>query len=217
MMYSKRAIPLMVKSEYLVKGRREKIIQCSLNMITEKGYEHLTTRELAKKCDFSIGTLYEYISKKEDIIILICDSLYEKISHLLIGFFYKNSKDVRELKNLLLSFFLLINEMNKEISVLQQEAYKFDKETLAYVRKKESDTVSMLAKVLRQFSSAHRFPIEEKEMRLIATNIIMKAQQWVISGWQLQEHYTLEEYSKRQIEQILLEIKNTRRNERKSN
>ena len=40
---------------------------------------HVQQREIAKAAGFSIGTLYEYIRTKDDVLYLVCDSIYEHV------------------------------------------------------------------------------------------------------------------------------------------
>lgn len=55
------------------------MIKGAVNLFIEKGFHRTTTREIAKASGFSIGTLYEYIGTKEDVLYLVCDSIYDKV------------------------------------------------------------------------------------------------------------------------------------------
>src|SRR5690625_1429633 len=69
-----------VKDSELIKKRRNQMIQGAITLFKEKGFHRTTTREIAKESGFSIGTLYEYIRTKEDVLYLVCDSIYENVS-----------------------------------------------------------------------------------------------------------------------------------------
>ena len=64
-----------VKDESLIAIRRKQMIQGAIKLFKEKGFHRATTREIAKEAGFSIGTLYEYIRSKEDVLYLVCDSI----------------------------------------------------------------------------------------------------------------------------------------------
>jgi len=64
-----------VKDENLIAIRREQMIEGAIKLFKEKGFHRATTREIAKAAGFSIGTLYEYIRTKEDVLYLVCDSI----------------------------------------------------------------------------------------------------------------------------------------------
>ena len=55
------------------------MIKGAVTLFKEKGFHRTTTREIAKAAGFSIGTLYEYIRTKEDILYLVCDSIYDEV------------------------------------------------------------------------------------------------------------------------------------------
>ena len=56
------------------------MIQGAVKLFKEKGFHRTTTREIAKEAGFSIGTLYEYIRTKEDVLFLVCDSIYNEVN-----------------------------------------------------------------------------------------------------------------------------------------
>lgn len=55
------------------------MIKGAVSLFIEKGFHRTTTREIAKESGFSIGTLYEYIGTKEDVLYLVCDSIYDEV------------------------------------------------------------------------------------------------------------------------------------------
>ncbi len=48
--------------------KRNKILQVAKDLFSDKTYFNVTTNEIAKKADVSIGTLYAYFASKEDIL-----------------------------------------------------------------------------------------------------------------------------------------------------
>ena len=67
---SKR-IPSVVKNRKLVEKRRQQIIRGACDLFVRKGFHRTTTREIARECGLSIGTMYEYIQSKEDVLYLV--------------------------------------------------------------------------------------------------------------------------------------------------
>ncbi|WP_080035489.1 TetR/AcrR family transcriptional regulator [Streptococcus mutans] len=48
--------------------KRNKILQVAKDLFSDKTYFNVTTNEIAKKADVSVGTLYAYFASKEDIL-----------------------------------------------------------------------------------------------------------------------------------------------------
>ena len=78
-MVKKREVHASVKDERLIQKRRDQMINGAVNLFIEKGFHRTTTREIARAAGFSIGTLYEYIREKEDVLYLVCDRIYDQV------------------------------------------------------------------------------------------------------------------------------------------
>src|SRR5690625_3012149 len=72
-----RADPILtsVKDVSLIEKRRSQIIKSAISLFKQKGFHRTTTREIAQEAGFSIGTLYEYIRTKEDVLFLVYESI----------------------------------------------------------------------------------------------------------------------------------------------
>ena len=56
---------------------RERIRKASIAVMTRKGYENTTIRDICKEADISIGTFYSYFDTKNDIFFVIYGSADE--------------------------------------------------------------------------------------------------------------------------------------------
>ncbi len=66
-----------------VKKRRKQIFVAAVKVIADKGFHNATIKEIAYEADLGKGTIYQYIKKKEDLVLLIAEEgvslLSEKI------------------------------------------------------------------------------------------------------------------------------------------
>ncbi|MCH7960453.1 MAG: helix-turn-helix transcriptional regulator, partial [Candidatus Hydrogenedentes bacterium] len=67
----RKSIPTQVKDSELVVQKRREIVDAAVGLFIRKGYHQTTTRKIAREAGFSIGSLYEYIASKEDILYLV--------------------------------------------------------------------------------------------------------------------------------------------------
>jgi AcrR family transcriptional regulator len=65
---------LTVKSKVevpeLIEKRRGQIIAAAIELFGKNGYHSTTIRDIAKRAEVSIGTIYQYVSDKEDVLFL---------------------------------------------------------------------------------------------------------------------------------------------------
>lgn len=185
-----------VKDEDLIKKRRDQMIQGAITLFKEKGFHRTTTREIAKESGFSIGTLYEYIRKKEDVLFLVVDSIYEEVRERMEPAIHLENASTESLKEVMRSFYYLMGDMQEEILLLYQEIKGLSKEMRKYVLQKEKDMVAMLESVIRSCLSDN---ISDDSVTLIANNIFVQGHMWGFRRWILQKQYTIEEYADQQI------------------
>ncbi|RKQ31550.1 TetR/AcrR family transcriptional regulator [Oceanobacillus halophilus] len=189
-----------VKDQELIKMRRDQMIKGAITLFKEKGFHRTTTREIAKASGFSIGTLYEYIRTKEDILFLTCDAIYDQVRERVESAFDLEHPSRENLINVMKSYFYLMDELQEEILILYQEVKSLKKETRKYVLQKEQDMVRMLEKVIVNCVPE---PLTKKEVSLIANNIFIEGHMWGFRRWILQKQFTLDEYIELQITMLL--------------
>ncbi|MFC7062279.1 TetR/AcrR family transcriptional regulator [Halobacillus seohaensis] len=204
----KKQVPSTIKNEALVEKRRQQMIRGAVQLFKEKGFHKTTTREIAKASGFSIGTLYEYIRTKEDVLFLVCDSIYESVKNRMEVSIDQHEKSVANLVHAVKAYFFLMNDMQDEVLVMYQEVKSLSKDAQDYVLQKERDMVGMLEKVIQ---NSLPFLISPEVVTLIANNIFVQGQMWGFRRWILQRTFTLETYTDRQIQLLLqgLNVKET--------
>ncbi|WP_245805885.1 TetR/AcrR family transcriptional regulator [Bacillus alkalicellulosilyticus] len=207
-MLDKKKVPSMVKDPQLIQKRREQMIKGAVTLFKQKGFHRTTTREIAKQSGFSIGTLYEYIGAKEDVLYLVCDSIYEEVRDRLKQYLDTSSSGLDRLKEAIISYFKVIDEMEDEVLVMYQEVKSLPKEALAYVLEKELEMTEMIEKIIRDCVEQKLLTLNEDQINLMAHDILVKGQMWTFRRWVIQRNYTLQQYTDMQIEFILKGIEN---------
>ena len=199
----KHNVHASVKDEKLVALRREQMIKGAVQLFKQKGFPRTTTREIAKAAGFSIGTLYEYIRTKDDVLYLVCDSIYEHVKERLEEVVCTENGSIESLKIAITNYFKVMDELQEEVLIMYQEVRFLPKESLPYVLEKEFQMVGMFENILEQCTENGTFTLNKKEIQLLAHNIFIQGQMWGFRRWALQKLYTLEEYTEMQIRYVL--------------
>ncbi|MBY0596230.1 TetR/AcrR family transcriptional regulator [Bacillus bingmayongensis] len=199
----KHNVHASVKDEKLVALRREQMIKGAVQLFKQKGFPRTTTREIAKAAGFSIGTLYEYIRTKDDVLYLVCDSIYEHVKERLEEVVCTEIGSVESLRVAITNYFKVMDELQEEVLIMYQEVRFLPKESLPYVLEKEFQMVGMFENILEQCTKNGTFTLTKKEIQLLAHNIFIQGQMWGFRRWALQKLYTLEEYTEMQIRYVL--------------
>jgi AcrR family transcriptional regulator len=202
----RKAIPSLVKDPKLIEKRREQIIEAAVDLFINKGFHKTTTREIARASGFSIGTLYEYIESKEDVLYLVCDAIHAEVESRLREAITFKGTGLKILKMALRSFFRVMDQMSDRVLLIYQETKSLPKETLRYVLQREGEITQIFEEILRKGIADGSIRIDEKHVKLMADNIMVLGEMWVFRRWALKKHYTLEEYIEKQTALLLREV-----------
>lgn len=186
-----------VKDVELVEKRRKQIIQSAITLFQEKGFHRTTTREIAKESGFSIGTLYEYVRTKEDVLFLVYEAINDRVyNHLEIAL----KLEEPSLDNLYVaidSYYRLVDSMQEEVVILYQEVKSLDPYLRERILEKERQMVVILKGALLSCLPEN---YSKQRAELIANNIFVQGQMWGFRRWILRKKFTLDEYIKYQID-----------------
>ncbi|WP_378154826.1 TetR/AcrR family transcriptional regulator [Chungangia koreensis] len=193
MMENKREILTSVKDETLIEKRRNQMIRGAVKLFKEKGFHRTTTREIAKEAGFSIGTLYEYIRTKEDVLYLVCDSIYEQVN-LRLSELEGQDGTIEGLRSAIGHYYKLIDDMNDEFVVMYQESKSLPKDALQYVLTKEMEMVSLFEDRIRKCVQSGEIHLNEQEIPIAAHHVVVQGQMWAFRRWAIHKTYTLEQF-----------------------
>ncbi|WP_347320971.1 TetR/AcrR family transcriptional regulator [Rossellomorea sp. RS05] len=198
-MKDKREVHASVKDERLVEKRRDQMIKGAVSLFKQKGFHRTTTREIAKAAGFSIGTLYEYIRTKEDVLYLVCDRIYEQV-RLELEELDVGEGTMESLKLGIAHYFQVMDRMQDEVLVMYQEAKSLSKDALPYVLKKEMEMVGMVEGLIQSCVDRGRLDLDSERIHLLAQNVFVQGQMWGFRRWALQKRFSLQDYMNLQID-----------------
>ena len=192
-MTDKIRVQTSVKDESLIEVRRKQIVRAGVDLFRQKGFHRATTREIAKAAGFSIGTLYEYIRTKEDVLYLVCDSIFNEVMNRL-AHFPTNAGTIDALREAIRQYFLLIDSMFDEFTIMYQETKSLPKEAMQYVLNKELEMVAVFQDILSSCVKTGVLNMNERELFLAANHLVVQGQSWAFRKWALKNHFTIEQY-----------------------
>jgi AcrR family transcriptional regulator len=63
-----------VKDQQLIDEKRRQIIEGAIRVFKEKGYHKATVREIAEEAGIGLGSIYDYVKSKDDILYLFFEN-----------------------------------------------------------------------------------------------------------------------------------------------
>ncbi|MBW2072387.1 MAG: TetR/AcrR family transcriptional regulator [Deltaproteobacteria bacterium] len=200
-------VPTQVKDQQLVARRRRQIVDAAVQLFVAKGFHRTTTREIARAAGMSIGSLYEYVSSKGDVLYLVCDAIHaEAESHIRRAL--ENTEGGRQaLVEMIRQYFLVCHQMSDHILLVYQETQSLPARWRKRVLENEVRFTGLFREVLSRLIDAGELPpIDERSLDLLAHTITVLGHMWTFRRWYLMRHYTIEDYAATQTALIFGEL-----------
>lgn len=202
-----KEIPTQIKNPDLVRRRRQQIVQAAVTLFIEKGFHKTTTRQIASAAGFSIGSLYEYVQSKEDILYMVCTSIHAEVEQGVKEALTRASDGPDILAEVIREFFLVCDRMSDSILLIYQETRSLPAQWQKKVLENEIKITGIFVDVLADLVGTGRLSyLDEHSIELAAHNVSVLGHMWTFRRWFLSRHYSIEDYIRFQTEFILGKI-----------
>lgn len=199
-----KEIPTQIKNPELVKRRRRQIVDAAVQLFIEKGFHKTTTRQIAKAAGFSIGSLYEYVASKEDVLYLVCDAIHAEVERGVFQALERTTQGREALAEVIREYFLVCHRMSDHILLIYQETQSLPSQWRKKVLENEIRITGIFVKVLARLIESGNFrKLNDRSIELVAHNISVLGHMWTFRRWFLARHYSIDDYIAFQTDFIL--------------
>jgi TetR/AcrR family transcriptional regulator, cholesterol catabolism regulator len=181
-----------IKNPELVRKKHLHIAKKASKLFIKKGYHQTTMREISKATGMAIGNLYDYISKKEDVLCLTFDIYHQYIQERLDDQGILKTEDPKELlKSFIHDSLQNVQTFKDEITLMYRESRLLPKENRERAMKRELEQIQALEKIIRQGIDQGVFHVQDP---FFAANMIFyQLVFFTLRGWTLLGRYSEKE------------------------
>jgi AcrR family transcriptional regulator len=188
-------IPTQIKNPDLVERRRRQVAEAAVQLFIEQGFHKTTTRQIARAAGFSIGSLYEYVASKEDVLYLVCDSIHTEVERLVSDTMARAAGGRDALTRVIRNYFLVCHRMSDFILLIYQETRSLPAQWQKRVLENELRITGLFVDVLARLAESGALPnLDDRSIELAAHNISVLGHMWTFRRWFFGRHYTIEDY-----------------------
>jgi len=185
-------------NQELVEEKRKKIVEAALRVFKKKGFHKSSMRSIAKESKVGIGSIYDVISCKEDILFLFhqmfISTYFQRIKVSIEG----KDDPLKKLKSAYETLLRTAFDFYDEALFAITESKNLKKEQLKIVLQQEAEVVEIFKKILNEAKKKRL--IKVKDTNLSANYLVFSAMFGILRGWNLKKDYDPEK-----IIQFLLE------------
>jgi AcrR family transcriptional regulator len=199
-----REVVTNIKNQELVKERRRQIVDAAVKLFIEHGYHKTTTRALAKATGLSIGSLYEYVSTKDDVLYLVCIAIHTEVEHGVKEALARPTVGKAALAEVIREYFLVCNRMSDHVLLMYQVTHFLPLKWQEKVLEAELRITNLFIEAMRELRTLGKIPqLDDDTIILMGHNISVIGHTWAFRRWYFAKQFTIEQYIERQTEFIM--------------
>lgn len=201
--HDSREVATQIKDKKLVEERRSQIVECAVKLFIKLGYHKTTTRILARETGLSIGSLYEYITTKDDVLYLVCMDIHKAVEQALQDGLDLSLGGRESLRQIISEYFIVCNRMSDHILLMYQVTHLLPAERQKIVLEAELRITALFINAMQQLKTSGKLTLDDDTINLIGHNISVIGHTWAFRRWYFAKHFTIEQYIEKQTRFIM--------------
>jgi AcrR family transcriptional regulator len=148
-----RSVKSNTKDLPLVRERRDRLITAAIAVFKAKGFHAATTRDIGRQAKMTQGTIYNYVSSKEDILYLVCDRLVAEYQEETTRALETVADPLQRVRSAARAVARIMYEHQDEILLIYQSTHLLDRRSMQVILARVEGFVLMFEKLLTDAAS----------------------------------------------------------------
>lgn len=166
-----------VKDKNLIQEKRRQILSGAIQVFKKKGYHQATVREIAREAKIGLGSVYDYVNSKDDILFLFFENYASTFFEKVHSRAAQLPDPGQRLEATYRAFLEAAMELQDQVMLSYTQARYVKKNYLRIILRKETQIVEHFAQILREVGS--RDPFLEANF-LVFSGVFGVLRRWIL-------------------------------------
>jgi TetR/AcrR family transcriptional regulator, cholesterol catabolism regulator len=185
-----QTVKTKVKDPDLIRKKQQQIVKGAIKVFRKKGFHAASIREIARACRMSLGSLYDYVEKKEDILFLVHNEVLDQIYDRMETMAAQHDHPVDQLIHILRGLFDLTCRLKDEMLFIYTETKSLEKPYMKEILRRESEFVAKYRELIDRGIEQGVFKCDSPD--LVANILIFTGSLIPLRGWNILPHHSEE-------------------------
>lgn len=195
------AIKSRIDNPELLVQRREQLVAVATRLFEQQGFGATTLDDIAEQVGVTVGAVYRYIGRKEDLLILILDDLLRRYETTIAAALEGCDDPLSRLRSAMSGYYRVIDEEGYKVLLAYRESKHLTEPQREWLKNRELETNRIFERILEEGIRDGVF--EPVDPSLVAYNIIMLGHAWALKYWFFRDRMGIEDYVRVQAQWLL--------------
>ena len=186
-----RRIKTATKNPDRVRERRESLINAAVAVFIEKGFHNATVRDIGRAATMTQGTIYNYVSSKDDILYLVCDRIVAEYNEQARRALDTSHDPVGRVRSAVRAISQVMYRHRREILLIYQDSHLLDKRSRRVILARVEEFIGMFERII--IDAARELGVPLPHPHLSANMLTFLPVMIALRGWSLKNDVSPEE------------------------
>ena len=176
---------------------RKKIIDAASALYARKGYGATSIQEISETANVALPVTYHYVKKKSGIMRLIMEDVLNIFQESLIEEIKDIVDPVEKLAIAVILYLRVLDRQREKVLLLYQKSSSLDRSSKKRIMGLEVQVSEIFSTIIKEGIAQGVF--KTVDVDLMAYNILMLSQMWILKHWHFKNRLTLDKYIDHQL------------------
>ncbi len=178
-----RRIKTATKNPDRVRERRENLINAAIAVFIEKGFHNATVRDIGRAANMTQGTIYNYVSSKDDILYMVCDRIVAEYNEQTRRALDTSHDSVGRVRSAVRAISQVMYRHRREILLIYQDSHLLDKRSRRVILARVEEFIGMFERIITD--AARELSVPLPYPHLSANMLTFLPVMIALRGWSL--------------------------------
>jgi len=176
---------------------RKKIIDAASALYAKKGFGATSIQEISEAANVALPVTYHYVKKKSEIMRLIMEDVLNIFQESLIREITDIVDPVEKLAIAVILYLRVLDRQREKVLLFYQKSGSLDRSSKVRIMALEVKVSEIFSNIINEGITQGVF--KAVDVDLMAYNILMLSQMWILKHWHFKNRLTLDKYIDRQL------------------
>ncbi len=184
-----------------IEWRLGQILTAATKLLSQQGFQKMLITDLAKEAGVSVGTIYQYVNTKEDILLLVVNDIIESYRREVPAAMEDVEDPVERLAAGFRAYCMVVDAHRTAALLAYQETKSISKEGRERLMQLEVETNSYFSGCIEDGMKSGKFATVEPAA--VSATLTMLAHMWALKHWYLNSLFDVTSYVDSQLSFIV--------------
>ena len=182
----------------LVEKRRGQIVTAATKLFATNGFFRTTIKDIAGLAGISQGLIYQYVTDKEDVLLLVLLDVLDGYARELPAAFEGITDPFGRAIAAIRAYARVVDRRRKATILAYRSTQSLSENRRAIIQNRELETNQIIGTLLSECLAAG--VIRPVNVDILTYQIVMMAHSWALKHWYFKSRFTLEQYVEHNID-----------------